>query len=87
MRSVLLAMIAALVFAGSAPPARAAADAPPTTAKAAAEGDAEITIIRLEETNRMKWIYIGLAAGAVALTGVLAARWAKAGAPPAPPAA
>lgn len=90
MRSVLLAVVAALVFASSAPPAWAAAEAPPTTGKTdtAEAGEAQIAIVRLEETNRMKWVYIGMAAAAVALVGVLAARWSKGGtAPTTPPAA
>lgn len=91
MRSVLLAFVAALVFASSAPIAWASAEAPPTTGKTAtADAGPEIEGVWFFDDPKhkeRKWIAIGAAAAGVALVGVLAARWSKGGAATTPPAA
>ncbi len=87
MRTAFLALLAAVTLASSAPTAFAAAEAPPTTAKSAEESQLKVDEIRVVENNTRKLVLIGIAALAVALTGVLAARWAKSGTSEAPPSA
>lgn len=87
MRTAFLALLAALTLASSAPTAFAAAEAPPTTAKSAEESDLKLDGVVVVENNTRKLVLIGIAALAVALTGVLAARWAKSGTSEAPPSA